>query len=166
MRFLPYENYSLVSVLPPDEILTRIEKNIEATKESTFFKYWSNSLKPYRGEINGNAFTITRNIHYRNSFIPVIRGTVSKQFDGSEIRIKMHPSLLVCVFLFFWLSFWAKFISLPLIIKQISTNTLELMTLLPIGMLLAVYILVMVGFKAESSQSKQFLASLFDAEEL
>jgi hypothetical protein len=62
---------------------------------------------PYKGTVDETGFKISRIIHYRNSFLPVIRGRFETQADGKTvIYIQMSPHSYVMAFLGLWCFVW------------------------------------------------------------
>lgn len=128
-------------------------------------KFGTNNHKPYEGSINGNSFSITRIIGYRNSFLPRISGEIEKDFDGSRINVKMRLHVVVIVFLFIWFGGVGIGCSAALATGfKFGSQSFEPMSLIPFGMLIFSYALVTGGFKYESIKSKKYLSQLFEAE--
>ena len=102
-KFLPFENYILTTKLSVKEVCSRMESKTEPKKNFRFFAAKNNYSKPYEGKIAGNSFTIIRIINYRNSFLPVIRGTIESFVGITQINIKMQPMNSVLIFMGIWL---------------------------------------------------------------
>jgi hypothetical protein len=100
---LPFEKYTLISDLSIDEIIKRLEKNIDLDNTPRFFGINSSSGKPYKGKCSENTFSITRVINYRNSFLPLIKGEISVYLNETRINITMRPTLPVLIFASIWL---------------------------------------------------------------
>ena len=77
-KYLPFENYTLATRLTVDEACMRITDNVYVKKGFRFLVFTNKTDRPYEGTITGNCFTITRIINYRNSFLPIIKGTGQK----------------------------------------------------------------------------------------
>lgn len=125
--------------------------------------FGNSSHKPYEGSINGNSFSITRIIGYRNSFLPRINGVIEKDFNGSKINVKMRLHVFVIVFMCIWFG-GVGVGCLAVLTPLFNSDTFEPMKLIPFGMLLFGYALVTGGFKYESIKSRKYLAQLFEAE--
>src|SRR5687768_10407578 len=102
-RYLAFENYVLTSKLSIEEIKRRLVNNIEPKKSFSFFGFNKSSNKPYKGQIIGDTFTISRIINYRNSFLPVITGRISTFLGKTQINVKMRPVTSVLIFISVWL---------------------------------------------------------------
>lgn len=47
--------------------------------------------KPFVGEVSDQSFRIIRRLEYRNSFFPIVEGTISALGSGSEVNIRLSP---------------------------------------------------------------------------
>ena len=84
-----------------DEILQIIRGNTYI-KTSVFD--FPKGDKYFEGSVSENSFKICRCIHYRNSFLPLIIGTIEAHEYGSTINIRMRTAISVIVFLVIWLT--------------------------------------------------------------
>jgi len=168
-NYLPFENYELTTALSTDEVHTRLSNIIEAKKRFRLSLFKRNAVKPYEGEINANSFCISRIIHYKNSFLPLIKGEIALAGDKTTIKIKMRPATSVLVFMSFWLGTVALVCLALLVIgllrwKQILHSGFSPMLLIPYIMLLFGSLLIYFGFKTESKKSKTYIAELLQAD--
>lgn len=109
--FVPIEKYTIQTNLSEEEVLLRLRKIIGNPDRRFQFSFMGIDLKKhsnasfdYEGTISDNTFKISRVIRYRNSFLPVIKGTVSFFVNKTEIHISMKMSLFVRIFMIIWLS--------------------------------------------------------------
>jgi hypothetical protein len=63
------------------------------------------SAPPFSGSVYDSSFKIVRFISYRNSFLPVIRGSVAPANIGSRLWVIMYLDPVVALFMTFF--FWA-----------------------------------------------------------
>lgn len=49
----------------------------------------------FEGEIEGTSFKISRIIHYRNSFLPILVGQIQDDLDASTLQIVARPHWFV-----------------------------------------------------------------------
>jgi hypothetical protein len=69
--------------------------------------------KIFVGAMDGNTFTIERILLFRNSFRPIVRGTIVASSRGASVQMQLTPSagslLFVVIFvgLSLWMSSWA-----------------------------------------------------------
>jgi len=159
MKFFPYDSYTIKTKLTPDEITQRLEENTEP-KKIFRFNFFSNSLtKPYEGEINEDTFDIKRIISGRDSFLPRIKGKISKLTIDTEVHIIMRMALYTYIV---WLIIngtllYALFIVTNSMLLQRKFNA---SVLILFAMTVIVYLFAFLSFKYESSQSKKFLDDL------
>jgi hypothetical protein len=100
MKLLPYEKFQIVVAEPLPQARERLLANVGPKR------FWANFSSPvehdFRGEIDGTSFKIWRNIHYRNSFLPVLHGSFEQRPDGTRISVRMGLHLFVIAFLAVW----------------------------------------------------------------
>lgn len=82
-----------------DEILQIIRDN---TYIRTSVFGFSEGNTCFEGKVCENSFKICRCIQYRNSFLPLIIGTIEANEYGSTINIRMRMAIPVIVFLVIW----------------------------------------------------------------
>lgn len=174
--FVPIEKYTIQTNLSEEEVLLRLRKIIGNPDRRFQFSFMGIDLKKhsnasfdYEGTISDNTFKISRVIRYRNSFLPVIKGTVSSFVNKTEIHISMKMHLVVTIFMIFWLSLTgiiASFILIILLQSLISFNFrgLGFPMLIPVMMFLFGYLMMLFGFKYEARKAKKDLNILWEAE--
>jgi len=153
---LPFENLIYNSSLKKDELILRFKNEIETEKAFGFGAYKHAYSKPYIGSIYNNTFEIKRAINYRNSFLPVIKGEINDDLNGSKINIKMSLPLIVKGFMIFWLGgvFLACLGTLFTIIYNDGLNSEgKYFLFIPFAMLIFGLAIVIFGFKVESKKS-------------
>ncbi|QBA21182.1 hypothetical protein EU348_08270 [Chryseobacterium indologenes] len=159
MKYLPFERIIYRTSLSEQEVLTRLSGFVEPKK----FGLGKNYIKEYEGSVDNNSFEISRVIQYRNSFLPQINGKIQNGNNETQIQVTMSLNAFVFFFLIVWCSF-ALIFFIGVSIKAIREKEIAVELFLPLGMLLFVYALTMVGFKSESKQAKEYLRRSFDAE--
>jgi hypothetical protein len=165
MLFAPFERLTIETPLAPEEVHRRLVQVIEPKQ---MFRFFSRDHKPYQGNLNRDRFEVSRIIHYRNSFLPVIKGEIRPGLGGTVVDITMFPHPLVIAFMIIWFGFagtiFAAMLSTSLVSLWQSKGG-SLMDLagmaIPAGFLLFGYVLMMGGFKFESVKSKAFFQELF-----
>lgn len=167
-KYLPVENYILETDLSPEEITKRL------TEKTTHQKSWYDwramkGGKPYYGVIQENVFTINRVIGYRNSFLPLIKGEVSRLSGRTQVHIRMRLSRFVQIFMFFWLGCTALvggFIVLAAISGIANYKKgYSFFALVPFAMLFFGFFMMSFAFKKESKISRKFLTDLLNGVE-
>lgn len=166
---LPFEKYTLICNLSIDEIIKRLEKNIDLDSTPRFFGTNSSSGKPYKGKCSESTFSITRVINYRNSFLPLIKGELSAYLNQTRINITMRPTLPVLVFSSIWLGIVgivALFFILAALSPPADSDITFSLALVPLGMFIFGILLITLSFNAESKKARIFLADLFQGQEM
>jgi hypothetical protein len=166
-NILPFEKYVLTTKLSNTEVLKRIGDNIQQKQRFSFSIFCRNYTKPYTGQIIGTTFTMSRNISYRNSFLPIITGQIITFPGQTQVNIKMRPVTIVLIFISFWLGIAGlacirTLLTVFLQFKQMPQNGFSSMLLIPFAMFAFGCLLIHVAFKGESKNSKEFLASLLE----
>ena len=118
----------------------------------------------YEGTVSESGFEISRIIFYRNSFLPVITGTVRKQAFGTEIDLTLRLNLAVLIFGFIWMGI-ISLVCVGALFVTLLTGATDGRLLMPFGMWLFGFILFLGGFKAESIRSRKHLIKLLEAQE-
>jgi len=171
MTLIPYENLNIKTTLDLAKVLEKLNEAIEPKQR--FRKFWDASHKPYQGAVDGLHFDATRIIHYRNSFLPIIKGEIQPEINGCTINLKMHLHTAVVIFMTLWLGFVAFFF-LAILGSYISTilqtgtagASSPMMFFIPGAMFVFGYGLVLGSFKFESKRSKAYFYELFQAYEI
>lgn len=169
-KYLPYENYVIQTKLSVDEVMKRLNENIEPKKFVRLPSFNNYPIKPYEGKIVGSNFTISRIIQYRNSFLPVVKGEISTFLSQTQIRVKMQPPTYVILFMSIWLGI-IGIACIGIIIVGISKYKEELqngfspMLLIPFVMFAFGALLTTFAFKIESKKTKQFLDRILEGRE-
>jgi hypothetical protein len=154
MLFLPFEKIKYKTNLSRDIIIEKLDSVIEPKKPGIFggLSY----VKYFRGELLENEFKIIRNIVYRNSFIPIIKGKIYNEDESVTINIFMRMYIFVTIFITFWLGICLMVIcaSLP------STKS----TIIPSVIFVFGYTLMIACFKYESKKARKLLEELLNLE--
>jgi hypothetical protein len=166
MKFLPYERFRIRTVLSKQEVLKRLDTVIEPKQ---FLRLFGIKEKPYEGKIEDSHFAVSRIIWYSDPFLPMIKGDVESEMNGSSICISMQLRILVLVYMIIWLGIVGFFFLaiLGLWISSLGqTSEAEPIFLILGGMFVFVYTLILGDFKLQSVESKKFFQDLFEAEEV
>lgn len=146
MRILPYDNFTIVT---PDSlriIVERLSTNIEPPKAFRF----STRHALYQGSIDSESFQISRIIHYRNSFLPRIRGRFEAQPHQTLIHIQMSINPFILMFLGIWFLFWYSAV-VPITLTGAMPHQ---MAALFLGMPMLMLVIFWVAFWAEANYSR------------
>jgi WD40 repeat protein len=148
MRFLPYDTFTLQTPDPLPIVMNRLAAQIEPTK----IVRWSFSRNhlPYQGTFSETGFQISRIIHNRNSFLPMIRGQFESSSLGTSVHITMRLHPVVIAFLSCWYLFWYG-IFFPVWLTGSIPATFALLFL---GSPIALLLVFWGAFWAEASRSR------------
>ncbi|MBD2200248.1 MULTISPECIES: hypothetical protein [Calothrix] len=157
MKLLPYDSFTIVVPQPLSVVLQRLNAKVEAPKLYRF----SREHAPYQGTVSEQGFQITRIIHYRNSFLPVIKGRF--QIESSyqtEVHIKMSLHPFVMAFLGFWFFFWYS-ATIPISLVGSMPNGMPILFL---GMPILMLIIFWFAFWNEANRSRNELTQIIQGE--
>jgi hypothetical protein len=165
--FLPYEHLTITTYFSPEMARQKLAGVIEP-RRMRFGLLSRGHHKPYQGEISGDQFKISRIIYYRNSFLHVISGKLEPDLKGTRLDIKMGLHPFVVVFMAVW------FGGVGLAVMATSFAAFSAFTqgggravtplfpfLIPWGMLIFGYLMVIAGFKFEATKAETFFRELF-----
>ena len=160
---LQYE-FKIISPLPLDEARERL-RSITKPPRSFMEKLeqWGvQDEKPsFIGEVKDSEFTLRRDISYRNSFLPVIRGSIGGSSRGSVIRATLTLPPVTLVFMLFWFG-GLSVAAIPLIIFTLAAGNPA--GLIPIGMLAFGAVLVYFGFFPEARKAERIFRELLQVQ--
>jgi hypothetical protein len=149
MRFFPTLTEEFTSLLPPAELLRRLQAQVQQARAFT-------------GTVAASSFTISRVAEYRNSMLPRIRGAVAAGPAGGS-RLRLHPAVLA--FAALWLGGVGSVVAaMGLALAQATFRAdqpaLTWPDLIPVGMFVLGLLLFTVPFWVEVRQSRPRLIEL------
>lgn len=161
-RILPSEHVILETNLSKDQVFERLKNNIDPKKPMVYSRDSITKVsKKYNGVFDQSNFEISRTIKYRNSFLPIIKGTISDNHCKTKIDILMKPHSLIKAFATVW--FIGISFACITITYSVFKSGFEPYVFIPYGMLFIGILLVFSSFKAESSKSKKDLMKILNA---
>lgn len=95
-----------------DTVFSQLRKNVDKER---FFRFDNDYDKPFKGIIIGNKFKIQRLSRFRNSWIPIIEGTISSRSYGTNIKVKMTSHPIVQIFMTIWILLLIGFVFMVLL---------------------------------------------------
>lgn len=107
MYLLPYIRFTLHSPDPVPIVQARLTSYVDDPKPWRRHLYEHHA--PYQGTVAEDGFLIYRAIHYRNSFLPLIRGKFHPMSGGTTIAITMRLHPFTLLFVGFWYLVWFGF---------------------------------------------------------
>ncbi|MBH8577804.1 hypothetical protein I8752_33555 [Nostocaceae cyanobacterium CENA369] len=156
MKVLPDDTFT---ILTPDSlpiVLQRLSAKVEPTK---MFRV-SKKHAPYQGTISEQGFQITRIIHYRNSFLPVIRGRFEAQVHQTVVHIQMSLHPFVMTFLGFWFLCWYGAVVPITLAGAMPSQMIAIFLGMPIAMLIVFWI----AFWTEANRSRSELTQIIQGQ--
>lgn len=149
-NILPVEKITYKTQLSKKDIYDRLSNAIRIQKS-------------YTGGWKDNTFSIKRNINYRNSFLPEIKGEICKDAEEETIiKVNMKPHVFVIAFMAIWLGI--VFVVCILAASVIISKGFDEFYLIPFGMMIFGLVLFICAFKFESSRSIKDLQDIFQAQ--
>lgn len=164
MKFLPFENFYIISCLKPEQVQACLQNEVEPNKAFSFSGLFSSSSDCYfTGYAINGTFEFKRIITNRNSFLPQIKGTTEAWVNGSRVHVTMKMHIGVIIFMCMWLGF-ALIFGIGFLIQETNKGPFKIVDLVPFGMFLFGYLLSLGGFKYESIKAKNKLVELLNGE--
>lgn len=156
VHILPCLEDRIVSTKSPEDIYS-ILKSVTVSRKIAFC---NSSNAEFIGEINASAFKIVRRIVYKNSFLPVIVGTVKVENGISVIDVKMSLHFFIRIFLAVWFGI-IGFFFLLLCLNFLIEGMKEGQMLLGVAMFFILgQALVRAGFYIPAKKAKKRLEEL------
>ena len=157
MKLLPYDTFTVTTHQSLECVIDRLAAQIEAPQK------WRWNLPrhhaPYTGTLSESGFEIRRIIHYRNSFLPNIRGRFESSAAVTIVRIQQRLHPVIVVFALFWLSTWYS-IAIPICISGWLSEDIGIEMLLPLGMPIVVFSIFGCVFWWEADRSRRELTAI------
>ena len=157
MKLWPSDRFEIATVLAREAIVAALNSRIEPRKRLRS----SSDHAPFQGEIARDGFRITRVIHYRNAFLPVVTGRFLSGPAGTRVNIRMSPHPVVTAFLWTWCSgLGLAMITVLGGLLHRQAPALPIMAI-PFGMIVFGWALVSAGFWFEATKQKRMLIMMF-----
>ncbi|MFN6565506.1 MAG: hypothetical protein RMY28_037675 [Nostoc sp. ChiSLP01] len=152
MKVLPYNTFTISTPDTLSVVLQRLNAKVEPTKAFRF----STKHAPYQGSISEEGFKISRIIHYRNSFLPMIRGRFEVESHQTIIHIEMSLHPFVMAFLGFWFFLWYGAIA-PITLTGAMPKH---MAVVFVGMPILMLVVFWLAFWLEANRSRTELTQI------
>jgi|BogFormECP03_OM2_1039629.scaffolds.fasta_scaffold04656_2 hypothetical protein len=154
LDLMPLYWFHIDAAEPPQVIAESIRSLVREVPGwgETFRRIWRRDQPPsppFIGSIEYNAFKLRRDIRYRNSFLPIIRGRILPIDLGTRVNVIMHLHPFVALFMTFWLGA----VGYGLIVDS-STSRLPLALMFLFGI-----VLIAGGFVPEALKAKRLLSA-------
>ena len=160
LHLLPYKELELFSPFKSEEALEKLSSEIKPIEIRTGPVIFGTTDERFQGNVNGNHFEIRRDISYRNSFLPFIRGTIMPAGKGSVVRVEMRMHPAARKFMRFWLGvIAAMFLGMVLAAAGIAC------IVIPAFLIAFGVAFMMAGFYPEASIAKDFFCEALSAKD-
>lgn len=176
-KYLPVESFTLKTALSAEDVRKRIAKNIAPQKglklrlavepRGLFFpESVDDFTASYRGHVTDKSFRLIK-IAPARTFLPVITGSFENYPDQTIVSIKMRLLTPVLIFICFWTGA-TLFAGIGMTLAALfdTGGPSLVVALVPFAMFLFVWAMMLFSFRTESSNSRQFLLSALEAEEM
>ncbi|MCP4370227.1 MAG: hypothetical protein GY797_19255 [Deltaproteobacteria bacterium] len=163
MILLPFERFTIQTSLKPKDVRQRLTEVVEPkhAKNRKLSIFSSTDHLPYEGKINDNYFEINRIIHYKNLSLPIIRGEIVSDLDGSSIKITMRLHIQDIVVMVTVIGMMIPLIFLiPFGVEPDGIGIRMLMFI--VIAVTPIYLFMIIYFQIEVFISKRFFRNLFN----
>lgn len=157
MRLRCHDSFQVVTRLSPEEVRNTLGAFVCRDKK----RYYQNDTmgKPFWGTVGMGHFRIGPAVSYRNSFCPVLTGTIRDRGDGTVLTVEMGLSGPVQVFLAVWLGVCGLFALTTAVSWPV--RGFQPMDLAPFAMLLFGWGLTTFGYSLEADKAITRFCGLF-----
>ena len=97
---LPWHRFTIDSPYPPDTAAAMLASQVGPGG----VLFFARGDKPFCGEVSGSTFKVMRVIRYRNSFLPVVSGTLEPRGAGTRVHVRLRLHAWVMAFIVFFLA--------------------------------------------------------------
>ena len=139
---------SLITDRPQQEVVSELKKLIDNGKHLRITgRELDDESKKFKGTLGTGTFNIQRIIHYKNAFLPHIKGKISNQKNPKLTLIKLEYSLspFTKVFLILWSTLF-----IPVSIFLVTKGEF-IYILAATGFLIIVYLIFLYEVKTSTS---------------
>ncbi|HET6227310.1 MAG TPA: hypothetical protein VFF27_13585 [Bacteroidia bacterium] len=170
-NLFPFRSFTFISNDKIETVRINLARLVDANRQPTFSLFRYVSQKEFIGKVEENHFVISRTIYHRNSFLPIITGSLSSLGNQTIIDIKMRVNYFVLAFITFWLSVVGLFclIMTIMLIANLKAHdpkiSKDFMILIPYGMFLMGSLLFIFPFRYEVKKAKELLLFHLNASE-
>lgn len=161
MKIYPEEIFDIETGMTTTDVYAKLDAVVATPK---WLRVSSGNKRRFRGEFTGSGFKIVRIIGYRNSFLPVIVGSIKPAAAGCRIAITMRLQRFTSLFMLFWLGGVSIILGI-LLAAALNGYTVPMPAILVPAVLLLFGSALMSGcFWWEVKKTKPLLREMFAAE--
>jgi hypothetical protein len=162
----PLARITLETPLAQYAVFKRLQDAVEPRK------WWrlSRSHRDFEGVVSHIGFKVFRIIHHRNSFLPVVVGTIQPRVQGgTRIEVLMRMTWLTIVLMALWMGFAAALLVCGLwamgfgaVAPFVAHAGTAAIVAAAAGMLVAGYAMSAISFNVEARRARTLLARIVD----
>lgn len=153
MQLLPFGTFVIETSLEKEQVFAALAANIETGEGRGVWKKSSN--KEFGGLLAKDKFEIKRLITYKNSFKPLLQGSIANGMQGTRIIVKTRIDKFALVFMSIWLGGIGLFT--VLVIADAFTKSFDWYMLIPLFLFLFGYGSMMGRYLFEVANAKNKL---------
>ncbi|NLB66748.1 MAG: hypothetical protein GX803_09795 [Lentisphaerae bacterium] len=157
MKIFPHDAFEIATPMSAEAIGAVLHDMVEPTK----WLRLTRDHKTFQGTVERDGFKITRIIHYRNSFLPVVRGRFKPGPSGVTVAVTMRLHPFVTAFMGLWFGGVGVGIVAALAALVLGQADAHPTMLIPFGLLLIGWALVSGAFWHEANKTKPILLEMF-----
>lgn len=155
IALIPYQKFEIRTRFSQNVTLGKIAELVEPRQ--IIRRPFSREHKPLEGEVEGFTFKISRIIHYRNNFLPILIGQIEDDLDATKVKIIARPNLLAFILI-------PGLLLAPIFLSLFAAETME------IGLFWLIYAVVYIGivvsFNFELNKAKKLLNEQLEVDKL
>ncbi len=163
MILFPYDKTEFEITMTPEEAESALKENTNlyaVLPNTEYISESKNSIKArFKGMVDSNTFKLTRNIFYRNSFLPEIKGTITKTDAGANVCVVMKLNMLVMIIMIAWFVV-TGFYSIKYLHEYLNGYISEYNSIY-FTIFLFGYVIMIAGYKFEAYKAKKNLKDIF-----
>ena len=153
---MPFYSFHLSVPAQPDVVAERVRRVVSPAPTfwgtlATSWKRPQSSGSPFLGSVEYLSFKIRRNIHYRNSFLPLIQGKIIPTPTGSRLDVFMYMQPFSLIFMLIWFGFLVN-------IESGVVNANIARSFIPLGMIVFGLVMSLGGFFFEAMKVMPLLS--------
>lgn len=166
-RLWPYEEMTLETNLPKETVLKRLQDETIPWKAVRLDGNFRHEERPqYQGEIGDTDFKVFKLSPTRDSFNPMIEGSVGKQDGMTTVKMKLNVGFYTLVPWCIWMGIVGALCILALGARLSHKVGNQPVLLVPFGAFLFGYVLAMGSLRYARAKIKESLSALFEAREI
>jgi hypothetical protein len=161
LRVIPKDSFTIETTATIPQLVEAFQAQVEPRKLLRWG--WSRDHKLFEGEVSESGFSISRIIHYRNSFRPTITGRFEPGMAGTDVKIEQQLPPFVILFALLWTGIMLQFLCVGvrgLIESPDALREIGPFLLLPFGMMLFLVLMTQFGFWMEARKSRAALEEI------